>query len=62
MKMALMMVQMMSTMTASMAAAWTLRLRQRCDVGQHAKVYLGSPRWRALRYDEGNDEGAARTS
>ena len=25
-------------------------------------VYFGSPRWRALMYDEGNDEGAARTS
>ena len=25
-------------------------------------VYFGNPRWRALRYDEGNDEGAARTS
>ena len=25
-------------------------------------VCFGNPRWRALRYDEGNDEGAARTS
>ena len=26
------------------------------------RMYFGSPRWRALRYDEGSDEGAARTS
>jgi len=25
-------------------------------------VCFGNPRWRALMYDEGNDEGAARTS